>query len=182
MRRRGAWMWPVGTVLAALMAGCSVLSGADPGSATRGLSLEVWLRGEENLAVLYRVEPAGTIGFGGGAVCALAAARPSAALILMSAFANVRSFAKSFLVPGFLVRDPFDNLSVVNAYPNPILVIHGKFDEIIPYRHGHMLFKAARQGKMLSYDCGHNDCMPGQGTFWPDIESFLREAEILSAS
>ncbi|MHC4209819.1 MAG: hypothetical protein ACYTE6_06830 [Planctomycetota bacterium] len=67
MRRRGAWVWPVGTVLAAVMAGCSVLSGADPASATRGLSLELWLRGEENLAVLYRVEPAGTIGFGGGA-------------------------------------------------------------------------------------------------------------------
>jgi hypothetical protein len=59
-------MRPVGTGLAAVMAGCAALSGADPGSATRGLSLEVWLRGEENLTVLYRVEPAGTIGFGGG--------------------------------------------------------------------------------------------------------------------
>jgi hypothetical protein len=57
----------VGSALAALIAGCSVLPGADPGSATRGLSLEVWLRGEENLMVLYRVEPDGTIGFGGGA-------------------------------------------------------------------------------------------------------------------
>jgi hypothetical protein len=60
MRRwlaRAAW-----AALAAVTAGC----GTDPASTTRGLSLEVWLRGEQNLAILYRVETDGTIGFGGG--------------------------------------------------------------------------------------------------------------------
>jgi pimeloyl-ACP methyl ester carboxylesterase len=132
------------------------------------------------------VDPARIVLFGrsigGGAVCALASARLSAALILMSTFANMRAFSKDFLVPGFLVRDPFDNLSVVRSYPNPILVIHGKYDDIIPYRHGTNLFEAAQQGKMLSYDCGHNDCLPGRGTFWPDIESFLHKAAILKDS
>jgi hypothetical protein len=50
-----------------VLAGCSVLPVADPGSATRGLSLEVWLWGEQNLAIFYRVITDGTIGFGGGA-------------------------------------------------------------------------------------------------------------------
>jgi hypothetical protein len=56
-------MRPVIAALAALLAGCSA---PDPGSATRGLSLEVWDRGVENRAVLYRVETDGTISFGGG--------------------------------------------------------------------------------------------------------------------
>lgn len=116
---------------------------------------------------------------GGGAVCAMAQARPSAALILMSTFINVHAFAKNFLVPPFLVRDPFDNLTVVKSYPKPILFIHGKQDDVIPYRHSTILHKAAPHGKLLSYDCRHNDCLPGLGTFWQDVETFLREAAIL---
>lgn len=116
---------------------------------------------------------------GGGAVCALAQARPSAALILMSTFINVSAFAKNFLVPPFLVRDPFDNLAVVKSYPKPILFIHGKQDDVIPYRHGLTLYQAAPNAKLLSYDCRHNDCLPGLGTFWQDVETFLREAVIL---
>ena len=38
---------------------------------------------------------------GGGAVCALALQRPSAAMILMSAFTSVPAMASKFLVPGF---------------------------------------------------------------------------------
>jgi len=111
---------------------------------------------------------------GGGAVCELAARRPSAALILMSTFTSARSFASSYLALGFLVRDPFDNLSVVESYPNPVLIIHGKDDELIPYRHGVSLYKAAKQGKMITYDSGHNDCPPNWNVFWQDIESYLQ--------
>jgi hypothetical protein len=56
-------MRPLIVALAVLLAGCSA---PDPGSVTRGLSLEVWDRGLENRAVLYRVETDGTISFGGG--------------------------------------------------------------------------------------------------------------------
>ena len=111
---------------------------------------------------------------GGGVICDLAARRPSAALILMSTFTSARSFASRYLVPGVLVRDPFDNLSVVESYPKPILIIHGKHDEVIPYRHGVSLYKAAKHGKMITYDCGHNDCPPNWDIFWQAIESHLR--------
>jgi len=117
---------------------------------------------------------------GGGAVCALARVRPSAAMILMSTFINVHAFAKHFLAPSFLVRDPFDNLAAVKSYPKPVLVIHGKYDEVIPYRHGVMLSQTAPKAKLLSYDCQHNDCLPSAGTFWRDVETFLREAVILN--
>ncbi len=115
---------------------------------------------------------------GGGAVCALSAKRPSAALILMSTFISARSFAAKYLAPGFLVRDPFENLKAVKNYPGPILVMHGKFDEVIPYRHGLSLYQAAQKGKMVTYESGHNDFPPDWNVFWQDVESFLHTAGI----
>jgi pimeloyl-ACP methyl ester carboxylesterase len=112
---------------------------------------------------------------GGGAVSALAAERPTKALILMSTFTSVRSFAKEFYVPAFLMLDPFDNLSVVATYTAPILIMHGRQDEVIPYQHAQTLYQAAKQGKLLTYDCGHNDCPPDWDVFWQEIELFLRE-------
>jgi len=116
---------------------------------------------------------------GGGAVCTLAAERPSAALILMSTFTSARSFAKKYLAPGFLVRDPFNNLAVVRNYPKPVLVFHGKFDEVIPYSHGMALYKSAPHATMITYESGHNDCPPDWETFWRDIGAFLTASGIV---
>ncbi|RPH52928.1 MAG: alpha/beta hydrolase [Desulfobacteraceae bacterium] len=116
---------------------------------------------------------------GGGAVCALSKIRPCAALIIMSTFISVRSFAPKYFVPGFLMRDPFDNLEAVKAYSGPVLIIHGKRDEIIPFSHGVGLSKAARNSKMIAYDCGHNDCPPDPLLFWEDIEYFLKKSGII---
>jgi fermentation-respiration switch protein FrsA (DUF1100 family) len=116
---------------------------------------------------------------GGGAVCTLAARRPSAALILMSTFTSVRSFASSYRAPAFLVRDPFDNLAVVRAYDGPVLVVHGKNDEVIPYEHGMALSRAAKRGAMISYRCSHNDCPPNWEAFIGEVEAFLRKCGVL---
>ncbi|MEZ4527179.1 MAG: alpha/beta hydrolase [Desulfobacterales bacterium] len=118
---------------------------------------------------------------GGGAVCQLAAIRPCAALILMSAFTGTRPFAKNYLVPGFLVRDPFDNLAVVKKYAGPVLIMHGERDEVIGFEHGRKLREAALHGTMITYPCGHNDFPPHQPTFEADVSGFLRQAGILRA-
>ncbi|MFZ0131184.1 MAG: alpha/beta hydrolase [Desulfobacterales bacterium] len=118
---------------------------------------------------------------GGGAVCALAAKRPAAALILASTFTGIRAMASRYLVPGFMVRDPFDNLAVMRDFSGPILIVHGRDDDIIPFHHGLALQKAARRATLLAYDCGHNDCPPNQARFRRDIAAFLRETGILQS-
>ena len=131
------------------------------------------------------VDPAKIILFGrslgGGAVCTLAAERPSAALILMSTFTSARSFAKKYFAPGFLVRDPFNNLAVVRNYPEPVIIFHGKFDEVIPYSHGLALYKSAPRATMITYESGHNDCPPNWEMFWRDIETFLHDSGIITS-
>ena len=129
------------------------------------------------------VDPARIILFGrslgGGAVCTLAAERPSVALILMSTFTSARSFAKKYLAPGFLVRDPFNNLAVVRNYPKPLIVFHGKFDDVIPYSHGMSLYKSAPHATMITCESGHNDCPPDWEAFWRDIGEFLTASGII---
>ncbi len=116
---------------------------------------------------------------GGGALCALALKRPSAALILMSSFTSIRSFAIRYLAPSFLVRDSFDNLAVVKHYSNPVMIIHGKRDAIIPFGHGQKLHQAAKQSVLIVYEAGHNDCPPNWDIFWKDVERFLRQHGII---
>jgi fermentation-respiration switch protein FrsA (DUF1100 family) len=111
---------------------------------------------------------------GGGAVCDLALRRPSAALILMSCFTSVRAFAPRYLAPAFLIRDPFDNLSAVRRYPGPVLVIHGRRDEVVPFDHGQELYAAARKAQMFVCEAGHNDCPPDWEAFWEEVEAFLK--------
>ena len=112
---------------------------------------------------------------GGGVVCSLARHRKSVALILMSTFINTKSFAGKYLAPGILMRDPFDNLKMVKQFNGPALIIHGKNDELIPYDHGIKLHKACKNSKLITYNCGHNDCPPDLDTFINDVIDFLKD-------
>lgn len=129
------------------------------------------------------VDPARIVGFGRslgtGAVCTLIGQRPLAALVLQSGFTSVRAFARERLLPGFLVRDPFDNAAALARYEGPVLVIHGDHDDVIPYAHGRALAAAARHAKLVTYDCAHNDCPPDFGVMHQDIGDFLREHHLL---
>lgn len=160
--------------------------GRSDGTPSQESITEAFLTAYDTLISRKDVDPSRIVLFGrslgGGAVCALAVRRPSAALILMSAFTSVKSFTSRFLAPGFLVRDPFDNLASVKSYPGPVLVIHGRHDNLIPYKHGVALYRAAQRGEMITYDSHHNDCPPSWDTFWRDVESFLRKAGIFENS
>jgi hypothetical protein len=95
---------------------------------------------------------------GGGAVCALARERPLAALVLESTFTSVRSMALRLGVPGFLVRDPFDNLGLVRGFGRPLLLLHGERDEVVAVSHSRALHAAAAASELHLLPCGHNDC------------------------
>lgn len=157
--------------------------GRSEGSPSQKSITDAFVSAYDYIAAKKGVDPSRIIllgrSIGGGAVCALAKKRPSAALILMSTFTSVSSFAPKYFVPGFLMRDPFDNLEAVGAYSGPVLIIHGKQDEIIPFSHGIALSKAAQNCKMIAYDCGHNDCPPDPVRFREDIKVFLIKQGII---
>jgi len=125
------------------------------------------------------VDPLRIVGYGrsvgGGAVCALSRERPLAALVLESTFTSVRRLARSFGLPGFLVRDPFDNERAVRAFAGPILLVHGEHDANIPVRHAEALHAAARHSVLHLERCGHNDCPRP----WEALRTFFAEHGLL---
>lgn len=112
---------------------------------------------------------------GTGAAAHLAADRPVAAVILQSPFTSVRAFARTVLAPGFLVRDPFDNVANLRRYHGPLLVLHGDHDEVIPTAQGRALAAGVPGAEFSLMACGHNDCdLP-----WPLIRDFLSRHGVL---
>ncbi len=124
------------------------------------------------------VDPDRIVGYGrslgGGAVGLLSRDRRLAAMILESSFSSTRPFARGFGAPGFLVRDPFDNVSAVRAFGGPLLIIHGANDRIIPVEHGRTLASIG-DVPLHTLPCGHNDCPRS----WTLIRDFLVEAQIV---
>ena len=112
---------------------------------------------------------------GGAAACSLADQRDVAALILESTFTGVRPLARRFGLIGPLVRDPFENLPILEEFTRAVLVLHGEHDPIVPVAHGRALAQAAAAAELHVLPCGHNDC-PHQ---WPLIRSWLERQALL---
>jgi len=157
--------------------------GRSQGSPSQASITEAFVSGYDMLAQRSDVDKNRIVlmgrSVGGGAVCALAEKRPAAAIVLMSTFTSARVFSTAYFAPGFLVLDPFDNLSAIQHYSNPVLIFHGVNDEIIPFSHARALAGAAPRGNLIDYTCGHNDFPPDQDRFRRDLSKFLIETGIL---
>ena len=134
------------------------------------------------LAVRPDVDPAQIVAFGrslgGGAACALSRVRPVAALILQSPFTSLRPFARRMLLPGFLARDVFDNREALRTYRGPVLILHGRHDDVIPFSHGEDLVAASGHARFVPLDCAHNDCPPDRLQYRRELSRFLAGAGI----
>ncbi len=116
---------------------------------------------------------------GGGVVGDLALNRPIGALVLQSTFSSASAVAREMFVPGFLVRDRFDNRRAVSEFSGPVLLMHGLRDDVIPYAHAEAL-AAAREGlDITELDCAHNDCAPEWPRIVASLTAFLRSHALL---
>jgi hypothetical protein len=159
--------------------------GRSTGAPTQESIQMTFLAAYDLLASEPGIDSGRIVGFGnslgGGAVCQLLRERPLAALILKSTFTSMRPFARRYMVPSFLIRDPFDNLAALARYRGPVLVIHGTSDELIPSSQGATI-AAATKGELRLYDCGHNCWDPDRFPFWSDVTTFLTKNGILARS
>ncbi len=114
----------------------------------------------EYLTVTKKVPPGRILllgrSVGGGPAVDLAARKPVAGLVLESAFTSAfRVLWIGYLIPG----DRFRNIDKIAKVTCPVLVIHGRSDQVVPFTHGQQLFAAANEPKQRLWveGAGHND-------------------------
>ena len=111
-----------------------------------------------------RIDPSRIVIFGrslGGAIAAqLAATQETGALIVESSFTSAADMATElypFLPARLLLRLEFPVAEHVAAATAPVLIVHARDDEIIPFAMGQKLFDAASEPKaFLAIDGDHN--------------------------
>lgn len=132
----------------------------------------------QQVAARPDVDAGRLVGFGrslgGGVICALSARHRLDALILQSTFTSVRAFSTRYLLPGFLARDPYDNLAALEAFAGPVRIYHGRQDGLIEYAHAEQLAETAGVQE-VALACGHNDCPISTAAYWQDLLGFLEQ-------
>jgi hypothetical protein len=138
----------------------------------------------DHLCARAKVEPGGVLLFGrslGAAVATdLAVRRPPRALIVESGFCSVKDLAGELfpysLFSPFLPRH-FDNLTKFRSLTCPVLVIHGRNDEIIPFGHGQRLYAAARGPRRFFDKGGSHNMFYGTDhpAYWQCWREFVSE-------
>jgi fermentation-respiration switch protein FrsA (DUF1100 family) len=98
----------------------------------------------------------------GGAVAAwLAQQHPPRALILESTFTSLSDMAAEaypYFPVRWILRFRYATIDRLAALRCPVLIIHSREDEIVPYRHGRALLERAREPKaFLEIRGGHNE-------------------------
>ncbi|MFM2062095.1 MAG: hypothetical protein RLZZ507_1765 [Cyanobacteriota bacterium] len=107
-----------------------------------------------------KIKPENIIVFGrsvgGGSAVDLAARKPVAGLIIESTFTSAFRVVVPFPILPF---DKFTNLEKIKKVKAPVLVMHGKLDDIIPFEHGEKLFAAVTTPKLYLWveNANHND-------------------------
>lgn len=91
----------------------------------------------------------------------LASRERPAGLILESPFPSVRAMARHYypwLPSGLLVRIRYPLTDYLQRVRCPVLVVHSRTDEIVPFELGRRVYAAAPQPKwLLEIEGGHND-------------------------
>lgn len=98
----------------------------------------------------------------GGAVAAeLAAREQPRALLLLSTFTSVNDLGRElypWLPVRLISRFRYDTLQGVKDYRGPVLVVHSRDDEIVPFAHAQRLQAAAgARARLLEMRGGHNE-------------------------
>ncbi len=116
----------------------------------------------------------------GGAIATWLAVRTQAGgLIIESTFTSVPDLAAKlypFLPVRLLARLDFNTRKALHSVQIPVLVIHSRDDEIIPYSHGQMNYDSANEPKQfIELRGGHNDgFLVSESTYERGIQHFLQ--------
>ncbi len=99
-------------------------------------------------------------------------------IILESPFTSIEESAKiyyPYLPVRLLLKDKYDSLSKINAVKTPILIMHGKKDDIVPFFMGKELFKKANNPKYSYFTEDDDHMMKFDDQLMEKIKDFIKK-------
>jgi hypothetical protein len=128
-----------------------------------------------------KIPPRQIIAYGeslGGAIAAhLASKNEVGAMILDSSFSSLENMAQThYPLLAWLVQSNFDTLTDTASVKAPVLVLHSRGDEIVPFAQGRKLFDAAKEPKQFVELRGdHNSAfLTSKNAYVKGLETFVR--------
>jgi len=99
-----------------------------------------------------------------------------AGIILESPFTSIADTAKiyyPYLPIDLLIKDRYDSLKKIKNINIPILVMHGKKDEVVPFKMGKELFEKANKPKLSYFPDNDNHMMEFNDRLMNSLKKFL---------
>ena len=115
---------------------------------------------------------------GSGLALKLASQMPLQGLVLETPYYSLARLAKEKFpwVPGFLLRYPIRSYEWMPKVTAPVLFLHGREDEIIPYAHSEDLLKLAPEGKakLVTFERGRHNDLSSHEPYWQAVAEFFK--------
>ncbi len=118
-----------------------------------------------------------SLGTGVAAQTAAALKPPPVAIVLESPFTSVASFSWRYGAPPLLVTNPYRTDHVLPGLACPILILHSRNDEIVPFSHGQRLAALNPRATLVELDGTHNAALSSQQRYWDAIDTMLAGME-----
>ncbi|MEO5668418.1 MAG: alpha/beta hydrolase [Bdellovibrionota bacterium] len=97
---------------------------------------------------------------GGGVVAEFARRIRPRGIVLESTFTSVGDVAHElFMMPRAWVWDDYSPETLLRSFDGPVLIIHGRQDEVIPYHLAERNLASAKHARLVTFDGLHNDTM-----------------------
>tara|TARA_B110001452_G_scaffold142397_1_gene118403 strand:- start:709 stop:1509 length:801 start_codon:yes stop_codon:yes gene_type:complete len=131
------------------------------------------MQGVESKDIILYGESLGT-----GVVTELASKNDFGGIILESPFTSIADAAKiyyPYLPVNFLLRDRYDSKSKIKNIKIPILIMHGKMDNIVPQKMGKELFEKANDPKFSYFPDDDNHMMEYNEQLLNKIKTFIEK-------
>ena len=99
-------------------------------------------------------------------------------IILESPFTSIENAAKiyyPYLPVRFLLKDRFDSINKIKMVKNPILIMHGKKDDVVPFSMGKELFEKANNPKDSYFTSNDDHMMEFNSLLLKKVKNFIEK-------
>ena len=99
-------------------------------------------------------------------------------IILESPFTSIEASAKMYypyLPVKLLLKDKYDSISKIKMINNPILIMHGKKDDVVPFSMGKELFEKANRPKYSYFTSDDDHMMEFNTSLLEKIKEFIEK-------